>query len=63
MIKKTGFTKHEIEIAIRVLMQSRLVREWVKSQAKFVGVDLSTPAGQEFYEREARAQAARLIKP
>ena len=62
MIKKTSFTKHEIEIAIRVLMQSRLVREWVKSQAKFVGVDLSTPAGQEFYEREARAQAARLIK-
>ncbi len=34
----------------------------VKSQAKFLGVDLNTPAGQEFYERNARARAEGLIK-
>jgi len=60
--KRTGFTKHEIETAIRVLAQSRIVTNWVKSQAKFLGVDLSTPAGQEFYERETRAAAERYIK-
>ena len=43
-------------------MQSRIVTNWVKSQAKFLGVDLSMPVGQEFYERETRAAAERLIK-
>lgn len=62
MRKRAKFTKHELETAIRVLMQSRMVTNWVKSQARFLGVDLSTPAGQEFHEREARAAAERLIK-
>ena len=60
--KKAKFTKHELETAIRVLMQSRMVTRWVKSQAEFLGVDLSTPAGQEFYERETRAAAERFVK-
>ena len=60
--KKAEFTKHELEIAVRVMMKSRIVTGWVKSQAKILGLDLSTPAGQEFYERETRAQAERLIK-
>jgi hypothetical protein len=60
--KEAKFTKHEMEAAIRVLMQSRIVTNWVKSQAEFLGVDLSTPAGQEFYERNARAYAETLIK-
>ena len=62
MRKRAKFTKHELETAIRVLMQSRRVTNWVKSEAKFLGVDLSTPAGQEFYERTARAYAEKLIK-
>jgi len=62
MRKRAKFTKHEIETAIRVLMQSRMVTNWVKSQAKYLEVDLNTPAGQEFYEREVRAAAERLIK-
>ena len=62
MRKKAKFTKHELETALRVLMQSRMVTRWVKSEAKFLGVDLSTPAGQEFYERETRAAAEKLIK-
>ncbi len=59
---KTKFTKRERENAIKVLMESRIVKNWVKSQAKLLGVDLNTPAGHEFFEREARAQAERLIK-
>ena len=62
MRKRAKFTKHELETTIRVLMQSRRVTNWVKSQAEFLGVDLSTPAGQEFYERNARAYAETLIK-
>ena len=62
MRKRANLTKYELENAIKVLMQSRIVTNWVKSQAKFLGVDLSTPAGQEFYERETRAAAERLIK-
>jgi len=60
--KRAKFTKHELETTIRVLMQSRRVTNWVKSQAEYLGVDLSTPAGQEFYERETRAAAERFIK-
>ena len=62
MNKGAKFTKHELETAIRILMQSRGVTRWVKSQARFLKVDLSTPAGQEFYERETRAQAEKLIR-
>ena len=57
MRNRANFTKHELETAIRVFMQSRMTTRWVKSQAKFLGVDLSTPAGQEFYERTARTYA------
>lgn len=55
------FTPHEIETAIRVAMESKQVKEWVKGQAKFLGVDLSTHEGRVFYEREARVAAKRLI--
>ena len=62
MRKGDKFTKHEMEIAIRVLMQSRRVTNWVKGEAKLLGVDLSTPTGQEFYERNARAYAEKLLR-
>lgn len=59
---KGKFTKGEIETTIRVLMDSQIVKHWVISEAKFLEVDLSTPQGQEFYRREARLAAERLIK-
>lgn len=62
MPKKGKFTKSEMETTTRVLMESQIVRNWVTSEAKFLGVDLSTPPGQEFYEREARLAAERLVK-
>lgn len=62
MPKRGKFTRSEIETAIRVLIESQMVKNWVTSEAKFLEVDLNTPAGQEFYEREARLAAERLIK-
>jgi len=59
---KSKFTKHQVEVASRVLMESKIVRNWVTSEAKFLNVDLSTPRGREFYEREARLAAERLGK-
>jgi len=56
------FTKHEIEVAIRVLMKAKIVRNWVESEAKFFGVDLDTPKGKIFFEQNARAMAERLIR-
>jgi len=59
--RKSHFTNHQIETAILVLMESAQVRNWVESQAKFLGVNLKTPEGEEFWLREARAAAQRLI--
>ncbi len=55
------FTPHEVETAIRVAMESKQVKKWVKGQARFLGVDLDTPDGKVFYERESRAAAKRLL--
>ncbi len=55
------FTPHEVETAIKVAMESKQVKKWVEGQARFFGVDLDTPDGKVFYEREARAAAKRLI--
>jgi len=43
-------------------MESRGVRNWVESEARFLKVDLSTDKGKEFYEREARKAAIRVIQ-
>jgi len=61
-LAKSKFTKHQIEIAISVLMESKIVKNWVKSEAKFLNVDLNTPRGRLFYEREARLAAERFVK-
>jgi len=60
--KKSNFTKHQIETAVLVLMECAQVKNWVESEARFLGVDLQTPEGEKFYAREARAAAERLIK-
>jgi len=43
--KRDKFTKHEREIAIRVLTQSREVTNWVKSEARVLGKLPLTLAG------------------
>lgn len=59
MAKK--FTNHQIETAIQVAMESKAVKNWVEGEMKFVGNDMSTKEGREFYERESRSAARRLL--
>ncbi len=59
---KHGFTEHDRETAIRVLTHSKIVQKWAKGEARAFGVDLSTPAGREFFEEKSREQAERLIR-
>lgn len=59
MAKK--FTNHQIETAIQVAMESKAVKNWVEGEMKFVGNDTSTKEGREFYERESRSAARRLL--
>lgn len=57
-----NFTKEEIDIAVKVLSQSKLVDRWVRNVAKSYGVDLDAPKGKTFCRRERIAAARRLIK-
>ncbi len=57
-----GFTPHELEIAVRVLIGSKVVKKWVEGEARSYGVDLSTPAGKAFAVRAARQHAEKLIQ-
>ena len=61
-MRSTEFTGHQIETAIQVMIKSKTVRRWVEGQAVFLGVDLSTPAGKTFLQKESRAAAERIIK-
>lgn len=55
-------SKHERETAIRVLMRSTIVRNWVESEAAFLMLKHGTPEWDEFYKRESRKAAKRLIR-
>lgn len=59
---KSKFSRHDIETTIRVLMETRAVKNWVESEAKFIGVNLDSLEGQEFYKRESRKAAERILK-
>lgn len=41
-------------IALKVLMNTRYVQNWVRSQASFLGVDLSTPGGKRFLREKSQ---------
>lgn len=56
------FTKHDLDTAVKVLMESVIVKNWVSGMAKSFNIRLDTLEGRVFYEREARAAAERLIK-
>lgn len=55
-------SKHERETAIRVLMRSKIVKNWVEAQARFLMLEQGTHEWDEFYRREARKAAKRLIR-
>lgn len=60
--KRRRFTTRQIETALEVLRESDIVRKWVQSQANFLGVDLNTPEGAAFLEKNSTKMARRLLK-
>lgn len=62
MTKKNKIPKPDRDAAIRVLKQSKIVKNWVSGQMRAFGVDPDSPEGKAFYERESEAAAERLIK-
>ena len=46
------FTKRQLETAVEVLKECRTVQKWVRAQANFLGIDLTTPEGEEYLDRE-----------
>jgi hypothetical protein len=56
------FSPLQVEQAIQVLMFSKIVYNWVVSEAEFLGIDLNTPTGKEFFKKHAREAAMRLIR-
>lgn len=57
-----GFTSHEREVAVRVMMQSKLVRQWAEGELRAFGLSVDTPAGKKFFQEKCREQAQRLVK-
>ncbi len=61
-IRKPNFTPEQIEAAVQVMMYSKTIYNWVISEAEFVGTDLNTPAGHEFFRQKAREAAEKIIR-
>lgn len=59
---RPNFTPEQMETAIQVVMYSKIVYNWTVSEAEFLGVDLNTPEGHEFFRRNAREAALRMIR-
>ena len=55
------FTAEQVETAVQVVMFSKNVYNWVVAQAKFLNIDLNTPEGKEFFKKNARGAAERLV--
>jgi len=59
---RRSFTKRQLETAVEVLKECRTVQKWVRAQAKFLGIDLTTAAGKEYLERETEIAAWRIVR-
>lgn len=62
MRNNKGFTEHEMDVAVRVMMKSKLVREWAEGELRAFGLSLDTVVGKKFLEQKSREQAQRLVK-
>ena len=56
------FTERQINTATEVVANSSMVRNWVKGQARFLKVDLSTPEGQTFLINKSKEMAILIVK-
>ena len=56
------FTRTEIDIALKVVANSRQVKNWARSELSFLKVDLTTEAGRKLFTDTCYKLAKRLIK-
>ena len=59
---RPNFTPEQMDTAVQVVMYSKMVYNWVVSEAEFIGMDLNTPEGHIFFRKNAREAALRMIK-
>lgn len=60
--ERERITSHDRQTAVRVMAQSRYVRRWVLSEAKYLGIDIDSPTGKQFLKDQAEALAKRIIR-
>jgi len=56
------FTPEQMETAVQVVMYSKVIYNWVISEAEFLGIDLNSLEGKGFFRKNAREAAIRLLK-
>jgi hypothetical protein len=56
------FTKSQIETAVLVLKESKMVKEWVNGHLRFLSIDPNSPKGIELIKRESDKYARKLLK-
>ena len=59
---RPNFTPEQLETAVQVMMYSKIVYNWVIAEAEFVGVNLNSVEGREFFKKNAREAALRMLK-
>ena len=55
------FTRRELEIAVQVLMETDLVKNWAEGELRAFGIQDST-AREKFLEKQKRKIAERIIR-
>ncbi len=58
---KGMFTKHEVDTAIKVLLESDYVKNWVFGELRAFGVDPSSPEGIRFIQKRSPEIAKKII--
>jgi hypothetical protein len=55
------FTKHQLETAIEVLMETDLIRKWAVGELRAYGVPENTPEGRKFVLEQRRKIAEKIV--
>jgi hypothetical protein len=56
------FTPEELEIAAKVMAESKIVRRWLKGELEAFGVDPKSPEGKQFIKNKKIEQGHKLIE-
>jgi len=56
------FNKRQVETAIEVVAQSKMVQNWIKGELSSMGILPDSPEGKKFLEQKAREMAYKIIR-